>query len=101
MKKYWFVQPDCYNKHIIDNYIVFDKGSYYDHIDKSLFDTNPNGIYLTIDNYKGFDIIGFMPYPNAMKGTSKQWLIDNGYIYMGELSRKTKLEKLKELSNEY
>ena len=100
MKRYWFVRPDCYNKYSIDNAIgqVMNKGcSYYDNMSKQIFHFNPNGIYLTLEKYKGTDITGFMPYPDAIKTTSKQWLIDNDYVYMGELSRKAKLEKLNEL----
>lgn len=104
MKKYWFVRPDCYNKYAIDNAIgtIMNKGcsgcSYYDNISKDLLYNHPNGIYLTIENYKGSDIPGFMPYPDGMKGSSKQWLINNEYLYMGELSRKAKLQKLNKLS---
>lgn len=100
MKKYWLVKPDCYIKSTIENtiglsvydYWFSDRSGHYNFISN-----HPLGIYLTIED----DVIfGFMPYPNCSSGNSKQWLIENNYIDMGELSRKAKLEKLNKLNEE-
>jgi len=94
MKKYWLVRPDSYNyinKILDSNYtdyqIDFFKNKY------------PKGIYLT-NMFK--DTWGFMPWIE-FNGHSEEWLIENGYEYIGEIisikkQRKEKLERLNEKS---
>lgn len=89
-KKFWFVKPDSYK--LLVNDIKYAR------YDSFLKDSGPffkNGVYITLTEYSNKpNIWGYMPYPEIERINSKEWLIDRDYIFMGEISRKSKLEKL-------
>jgi len=92
-KKFWFVKPDSYK--LLTNEIKY---TLYDSFLKDYGPFFKNGVYITlIESSNKPDIWGYMPYPEIERIDSKKWLIDTDYIFMGEISRKSKLEKLNEL----
>lgn len=93
MKKFWFVKPDSYK--LLVNAIKYPL---YDSFLKDFGPFFKNGIYITVIEGKP-NLWGYMPYPKIEDIDSKKWLIKNGYIYMGDISRKSKLENLKNNSN--
>lgn len=96
IKCYWLVKPDCYRS---INKIL---GSKYTDRDIDFFiKKHSKGIYIIYDK---LDKWGHMPYPDYENHNgksdmkkSKNWLKRWGYKYKGEISRKSKLEKLNKI----
>lgn len=93
--KYWLVKPEYYlnlNK-ILNSYYTYNVIKYFITI-------YTKGVYIT---YNG-DRWGHMPYPyyedmiTSIKTSSKEWLENNNFEYKGEISRKSKLEKINKLN---
>lgn len=106
-KNYWLVKPDCY--HIMNSILNTD---YPDFAIEKFKTEYKNGLYVFFEH----DFISptgikrsHMPCPNfnnpsysdsGRLDSTKMYLDMNDYKFMGEISRKSKLEKLKNINNE-
>ena len=99
-KYYWLIKPECYP---FINKILNSKFTNCD-ID-SFIKFHTKGIYITYDKQMTSDYHkwGHMPYPDYYKNDnikkSKFWLRRWGFKFQGEISRKSKLQKIKQIND--
>lgn len=100
MKKYWLVKPEYYNQ--INNLLNTDFNEKTINNFKIKYQ---KGVYVLIYIKDNGDVIySHMPYPIFKDSntnntfSSSVWLENRDFVYSGEISRKSKLNKINKLS---